>query len=54
MMIGFRFLQGVFASTPLTNGGAVISDVVHQEERGFALAIFTLGVLFGPVGFVSI
>jgi multidrug resistance protein len=49
MLIGFRLLQGVFAAVPLTNGGGVIADTVRQEERGFALAMFTLGLLAGPV-----
>lgn len=54
MMIVFRFFQGCFAATPFTLGGAVIADVVHQEERGRAIAIFTFGVLFGPsVGYES-
>jgi multidrug resistance protein len=49
MLIGFRLLQGVFAAVPLTNGGGIIADTVRQEERGFALAMFTLGLLAGPV-----
>ena len=49
MLIGMRLLQGIFASVPLTNGGGVIADTVHQEERGFAMSMFTLGVLLGPV-----
>jgi multidrug resistance protein len=49
MLIGFRLLQGIFAAVPLTNGGGVIADIVRQEERGFALAMFTLGLLTGPV-----
>jgi multidrug resistance protein len=59
MLIGMRLLQGTFASVPLTNGGGIIADMVRQEERGFAMAMFTLGTLFGPVigpvagGFVS-
>jgi multidrug resistance protein len=49
MLIGFRLLQGIFAAVPLTNGGGIIADTVRQEERGFALAMFTLGLLAGPV-----
>jgi multidrug resistance protein len=48
-LIGMRLLQGIFAAVPLTNGGGVIADTVKQEERGFALALFTLGLLAGPV-----
>ncbi|TVY64176.1 Efflux pump radE, partial [Lachnellula suecica] len=49
MLIGFRLLQGIFGSVPLTNAGAIIADMVKQEVRGFAMAMFTLGVLLGPV-----
>jgi multidrug resistance protein len=49
MLIGMRLLQGIFAAAPLTNGGAIIADMVKQEERGFAMAMFTLGMLLGSV-----
>jgi multidrug resistance protein len=48
-LIGMRLLQGIFAAAPLTNGGAIIADMVKQEERGFAMAMFTLGMLLGSV-----
>lgn len=48
-LIGMRLLQGIFAAVPLTNGGAVIADMVKQEERGFALSMFTMGILLGPI-----
>lgn len=59
MLIGFRFVQGVFGSCPLTIGGGTIADVIRQEKRGGATAIWALGPLLGPVigpvagGFVS-
>ncbi|TVY89012.1 Efflux pump [Lachnellula willkommii] len=43
MLIGFRLLQGIFGSVPLTNAGGVIADMVRQEVRGFAMAMFTFG-----------
>ncbi|TVY47732.1 Efflux pump [Lachnellula occidentalis] len=49
MLIGFRLMQGIFGSVPLTNAGGVIADMVRQEVRGFAMAMFTFGVLLGPV-----
>lgn len=49
VLIVMRLLQGIFAAVPLTNGGGVIADTVKQEERGLALAMFTLGLLAGPV-----
>ncbi|KAF2841385.1 putative MFS multidrug transporter, partial [Patellaria atrata CBS 101060] len=48
-LVAYRLLQGIFAAVPLTNGGGIIADMVRQEERGFALAMFTLGLLFGSV-----
>jgi MFS family permease len=47
-LIGMRLPQVIFAAVPLTNGGAVIADMVKQEERGFALAMFTTRILLGP------
>ncbi|KAJ7092602.1 MFS general substrate transporter [Mycena epipterygia] len=44
----FRFLGGVFAAAPLTNSGAVISDIWDANTRGKALAIFTLAPFAGP------
>lgn len=48
-MIAFRFLSGVFGSCPLTNGGGSIADMVRQENRGAAMAAFSLGPLIGPI-----
>lgn len=44
----FRFIGGVFAAAPLTNSGAVISDIWDAETRGKALALFTLAPFAGP------
>ncbi|KXN83916.1 hypothetical protein AN958_00996, partial [Leucoagaricus sp. SymC.cos] len=44
----FRFLGGVFAAAPLTNSGAVISDIWDAETRGKAMALFTLAPFAGP------
>ena len=49
MLIGFRFLQGTFGSTPLTIGGGTIADMIVQEKRGGVMAIWALGPLMGPV-----
>lgn len=49
MLIVFRFLAGCMGATPLTNGGGTIADMVHQKDRGLAMAGFTLGPLLGPV-----
>jgi multidrug resistance protein len=44
----FRFLAGVFAASPLTNSGALISDIWDTGTRGTALAAFTLAPFAGP------
>lgn len=49
MLIGFRFLEGVAGSAPLTIGGGTIADLVIQEKRGAAMSGFALGPLLGPV-----
>jgi len=49
MLIIMRLFQGIFAAVPLTQGGGIIADMVRQEERGFAMAMFTMGTLLGPV-----
>jgi MFS family permease len=42
-------VAGYIRSGTLTNGGAIIADMVKQDKRGFAMAIFTLGMLLGSV-----
>ncbi|KAJ7119914.1 MFS general substrate transporter [Mycena crocata] len=47
-LLVFRFLGGLFAAAPLTNSGAIISDIWDSNTRGMALAVFTLAPLAGP------
>ena len=49
MLIGFRFLAGCAGSAVLTMGGGSIADMFIQEQRGSAMAIWSLGPLMGPV-----
>jgi len=49
MLIAFRFIEGLFGSCPLTIGGGTIADMIVQEKRGGAMAIWALGPLMGPV-----
>lgn len=49
MLLAFRFLAGCAGSAPLTIGGGTVSDVMPQEERGAAMAMFAVGPLLGPV-----
>ncbi|KAF5313288.1 hypothetical protein D9619_002999 [Psilocybe cf. subviscida] len=44
----FRFLGGTFAAAPLTNSGAMISDIWSAGMRGKALAVFTVAPFAGP------
>ncbi|KAJ4485995.1 MFS general substrate transporter [Lentinula aciculospora] len=47
-LLVFRFLGGVFAASPLTNSGALISDIWDVKTRGKALAVFTVAPFAGP------
>ncbi|KAG6910339.1 hypothetical protein DXG01_011407 [Tephrocybe rancida] len=47
--IAFRFLAGIGGSAPLAIGGGVLGDVWRPEERGKAIAIYSLAPLLGPV-----
>ena len=49
MLIGFRFLAGCAGSSVLTMGGGTIGDMFKQDERGGAMAIWSIGPLIGPV-----
>ncbi|KAH9474417.1 Efflux pump vrtL [Psilocybe cubensis] len=48
-LLVFRFLAGLGGSAPLAIGGGVIGDVWRAEERGQAIAIYSLAPLLGPV-----
>jgi hypothetical protein len=45
----FRLLAGLSGSPFMTSGGGTIADLLKKEERGGAMAMFTLGPLIGPV-----
>ncbi|RYP88803.1 hypothetical protein DL770_004595 [Monosporascus sp. CRB-9-2] len=59
MFLVFRFICGCAGSGPMSIGGGTVADITPQEERGKAMALFTMGPLLGPVigpiigGFVS-
>ncbi|KZT11969.1 MFS polyamine transporter [Laetiporus sulphureus 93-53] len=48
-LIAFRFLAGLGGSAPLSIGGGVIADCWRPEERGQAIALYSLAPLLGPV-----
>ncbi|KAJ7490621.1 MFS polyamine transporter [Mycena latifolia] len=48
-LLGFRFMAGLGGSAPLAIGGGVLGDIWDAEERGQAIAIYSLAPLLGPV-----
>lgn len=48
-LIVMRFFAGLGGSACLTIGSGMISDLFLTEERGKAMAMYSLGILFGPV-----
>ncbi|KAJ4354355.1 uncharacterized protein N0V89_006090 [Didymosphaeria variabile] len=48
-LIVMRFLGGVGGSACLTVGSGVIADLFPAEQRGKAMAVYSTGILFGPV-----
>lgn len=49
-MLAFRFLAGLGACAPQTIGGGVLGDLWSSDERGMAVAIYTLAPVLGPAG----
>ncbi|KAF7871653.1 hypothetical protein EAF04_003760 [Stromatinia cepivora] len=47
-MIVCRFFAGLGGSAPLSIGGGVLADCWHAEQRGRAIAIYSLAPLLGP------
>lgn len=47
--LAFRFIAGVFGSTPLTCAGGSISDLWNPLERVFAFPIFANAAFTGPL-----
>ena len=48
-LLVFRCLTGCAAASYMSCGGGTIADLLPQEERGAAVALFTAGPLLGPV-----
>jgi MFS family permease len=47
MLIAFRFLAGIPGSTPVTLGGATAADIFAPQQRGKAMAVWSLGPIIG-------
>lgn len=44
----FRLLGGIFAAAPMTNSGAILSDIWDAKSRGKAMSLFTIAPFAGP------
>jgi multidrug resistance protein len=49
VLIGFRLLAGIAGSSVITIGGGTFGDMFSAQERGPAMAIWSMGPLMGPV-----
>ncbi|KZF26428.1 putative caffeine resistance protein 5 [Xylona heveae TC161] len=49
MLLAFRFITGFVGSPPLANGGATISDIYPPKQRAYAMAVWGVGAVCGPV-----
>ncbi|KAJ1553865.1 hypothetical protein HK405_006688, partial [Cladochytrium tenue] len=47
-IIVFRFIAGLGGSAPLAVGGGVLTDLFQSDERGVALAMYTIAPMIGP------
>jgi multidrug resistance protein len=48
-LIAMRFLSGFGGSACLTIGTGVIADMFVPAQRGKAVALYSMGILFGPI-----
>lgn len=48
LLIAFRFLSGLGGSAPMGIGGGVLGDIWLPQERGKAMALYSLMPLLGP------
>ena len=45
----FRLLQGMFSAALVPLSQATLLDIYPHERRGFAMAIWGMGVMLGPI-----
>ena len=48
-MVLFRLLQGMFSAALVPLSQATLLDIYPHEKRGFAMAIWGVGVMIGPI-----
>lgn len=49
MLLAFRFLTGFFGSPVLATGGASLGDIYRPAKRAYAIAIWGVAAVCGPV-----
>ena len=49
MLLAFRFLTGFIGSPVLATGGASIADIVSPKKRAYAIGIWGISAVCGPV-----
>jgi multidrug resistance protein len=49
MLLAARFLSGFTGVATITNGSGTIADMMPREERGRAVAIWSVGTILGPM-----
>ncbi|KPM38567.1 putative transporter [Neonectria ditissima] len=49
MLMAFRFLSGFVGVAVVTCGSGSIADMIPAEQRGAAMAVWSIGPLLGPV-----
>jgi DHA1 family multidrug resistance protein-like MFS transporter len=49
MLLAFRFLTGLFGSPVLATGGASLSDMYRPQKCAYAIGIWGLAAICGPV-----
>ena len=48
-MVAFRLLQGIFGAALVPLSQATILDLYSSEQRGSAMAMWSMGVMVGPI-----
>jgi MFS transporter, DHA2 family, multidrug resistance protein len=48
-IVGFRLIQGMFSAALVPLSQATLLDIYPEERRGFAMAIWGMGVMIGPI-----
>ncbi|KAI0050075.1 MFS general substrate transporter [Auriscalpium vulgare] len=48
-LIAFRFLAGLGGSAPLAVGGGTVGDLFSPDQRGKAMALYSMAPLLGPI-----